>query len=202
MSTDPSATSVVGGFFLRVLLWLVPLLAAWYWAREWLSLPVAWVAEQAMRGFFSYWVTGSELEGTTQTLLTALEVRAPDGRVGELAPTANILSYAYGTPFAAALLLAVDRQGWWWKLPLAGLALIPFQATSVCFTWLMQVAVLAAPETAAQTGFDAWDMNFFAAGYQLGFLLLPTLMPVLIWFALDRRVVAALLIESALERDD
>ncbi len=196
------SASVVGGFFLRVLLWLVPLLAAWYWAREWLAVPVAWVAEQVMRGVFSYWVTGSELEGTTQTLLTALEIRAPDGRVGDLTPTANILSYAYGTPFAAALLLAVDLRGWWWKLPLAALALIPFQALSVCFTWLMQVAVLTGPQTAAQTGFDVWDTNFFAAGYQLGYLLLPTLVPVLVWLALDRRVVAALLIESALERDD
>ncbi|MCB1955779.1 MAG: hypothetical protein KDG55_08885 [Rhodocyclaceae bacterium] len=196
------SASVVGGFFVRVLLWLVPLLAAWYGAREWLAAPVAWTAEQFMRGFFSYWVTGSELDGTTQTLLTALEIRQPDGRVGDLAPTASILSYAYGTPFVAALLLAVDVKGWWWKLPLATLALIPFQAISVCFTWLMQVAVLAGPQTAHQTGFGAWQQNFFAAGYQLGFLLLPTLMPVLIWLALDRRVVAALLIESALEGDD
>lgn len=196
------SASVIGGFFLRTLLWLVPLLAAWYAAREWLAVPVAWLAEQAMRGFFGYWVTGSTLEGATQTLSTALEVRSPDGRIGELAPTASILSYAYGTPFAAALLLAVEVRNSWWKVPLVVLALMPFQAASVCFTWLMQVAVLAGEQTASQTGFDAWDRNFFAAAYQLGFLLLPTLMPVLLWLALDRRLIAAVLIESAMAADE
>jgi len=90
-------------------------------------------------------------------------------------------------------------RGWWWKIPLAALALMPFQALSVCFTWLMQVAVLAGEQTAGQTGFGAWQRNLFAAGYQLGFLLLPTLMPVLVWLALDRRLIAAVLIESAVD---
>jgi len=74
--------SVIGGFFLRSLLWLLPLLpllALWYWAREWLATPVAWLAEQAMRAMFGCWVTGSELDGPTQSLLTALQVRSPDG---------------------------------------------------------------------------------------------------------------------------
>lgn len=189
--------SVVTGFFLRTLAWLVPLLALWYAAREWMALPPAWLAEQVMRGFFHYWVTGSEIDGTTQTLLTALTVRAPDGRIGELLPTANILTYAYGTPLAAALLLASRLQGWWWKIPLAALALVPFQAASVCCTWLMQIAVLAGTDTASQTGFSAWQANLFAAGYQLGFLLLPTLMPVLAWLALDRSLVAKVMLEGA-----
>ena len=40
--------------------------------------------------------------------------------------------------------------------------------------------------------------NLIAAGYQFGFLILPTLVPVLLWLAFDRRVLASAMIEGAL----
>ena len=190
--------SLIGSFFLRVLTWLIPLLLLWYVGRHWMVKPPAWVAEKAMLGFFHYWVTGSEMDGTTQTLLSELHVHSPDGRVGELTPTVNILSYAYGTPLALALLLATRLRGFWWKVPSAIVMLIPFQAASICFTWLMQVAVLAGAETTSQTGFSALQVNLIAAAYQLGFLLLPTLIPVLVWLSLDRSLIAAIMIDGAL----
>ncbi|MCB1914477.1 MAG: hypothetical protein KDG52_01970 [Rhodocyclaceae bacterium] len=192
------SASLVTGFFLRTLVWLALALPLWAQAGPWFALPPAWLAEQMMRGGFEYWVLGSELEGTTQTLLTALTVRSPDGRIGELLPSAEILSYAYGTPLACALLMASRPTGWWWRLPLAMTLLVPFQAAGVCLTWLMQVAVIAGSDTAAQTGFGLWQTNAIAAGYQFGYLILPTLVPTLVWLSLDRSFVAKVVLEGAL----
>ena len=192
------STSLITGFFLRTLAWLAVMLPLWATAGPWFAEPPAWLAEQLMRAGFDYWVVGTELDGTIQTLVTAIGVRSPDGRIGDLLPTAHILSYAYGTPLAAALLLAGRVRGRWWRLPLAALALVPFQAASICLTWLMQVAVIAGNQTSSQTGFTAWQVNAIAAGYQLGYLVLPTLVPVLVWLGLDRSIVAKVALEGAL----
>ena len=190
--------SVISGFFLRALLWLIPCLALWYGARDYVAIVPAWVAKEVMKALFPFWVHGAELHGTTQVLITGLSVHSPGGQVGELAPEANVLTYAYGMPLLAALFLAVRSKGLWWKIPLGVVALLPFQAWGVCFTWLLQVGVQAADATQTQTRFDAFDTNLIAAGYQIGFLLLPTLAPILIWLALDHRLVQQVLIEGAL----
>lgn len=191
-------TTSLRAFSISALLWLGVTLAIWYPLRQWMLLPAGWVAKQIMTTAFPAWVAGAEIEGSTQVLLTHLRVWAGSGRVGELAPEAQGLVYAYGAPLLAALLLASRTRGLWWKLPAGLLALVPFQAWSICFAWLMQVAAIAGNETRDQTGFGPWATNFIAAGYQFGFLILPTLVPVLVWFAFERRVLAEALIEGAL----
>ena len=189
------------GFFATALLWLLVALAVWYALRHWLVLPPAWLAGKAMAAAFPGWVTGVQLDGNTQVLLTTLRVWSADNRVGELAPEVNGLVYAYGAPLLAALLLASRPRRWWWKLPAGLLVLLPFQAWGICFTWLLQVAVVAGEQTRIQTRFGPWEVNLIAAGYQLGFLILPTLVPVLLWLAFDRRVLAGAMIEGALAGD-
>ena len=189
--------SVINGFFLRALLWLLPMLALWYLARGYIALAPAWVADVAMTQLFPFWAHGTELHGTMQVLLTGLKVRQ-GLQVGELTAEANVLTYAYGMPLLAALFLAVRSKGLWWKIPLGTVILLPFQAWGICFTWLLQIAVQAGEATRTQTRFDALDVNLIGAGYQLGFLLLPTLAPVLIWLALDHRLIHQVLVEGAL----
>lgn len=188
----------IPAFVIRALLWLLPVLGLWYLLRVYAVLPATWLAELAMKIAFPYWVLGSELDGTTQTLLTQLQIRGAQGARGELTPTAEVLVYAYGLPLLVTLLLASRARSLWWKLPAGYLALLPLQAWGVCFTWLMQVAVLAGADTARQTHLGPFATNLIGAGYQFGFLVMPTLAPVLLWLALDRRVMAAALMEGAL----
>lgn len=192
------SSSVISGFFLRALLWLIPSLTLWYMAREYVAIAPAWLAEAVMKAVFPFWAQGSELHGTQQVLLTGLTVRMPGGQMADVTPEANVLTYAYGIPLLAALFLAVRAKGWWWKIPLGSLGLVPFQAWGVCFTWLMQVAIQAGEATRSQTRFDTFDASVIGAAYQIGFLLLPTLAPILIWLALDRRLIQQVLVEGAL----
>ncbi|RZJ06817.1 MAG: hypothetical protein EOO54_24090, partial [Haliea sp.] len=182
--------STLRGFFVSALLWLLVALALWYPLRHWMVLAPAWLAQEVMTTVFPRWATGAQLEGGTQVLLTTLRVWSADNRVGELAPEVNGLVYVYGAPLLAALLLASRPRGWWWKLPVGLLALIPFQAWGICLHWLLQVAVVMGEHTRGQTRFGALATNLIAAGYQFGFLILPTLAPVLLWLGFDRRVLA------------
>lgn len=184
--------SPIAGFFLRAVLMLVPALGLWFWLREQLVVPVAWLAERAMGLFFSDWVRGSELTGVTQTLLTSLRIPHASGRLAELTPEAHLLTYCYGLPLLVALLLAARGQGLWWKLPLGALLLLPFQAWGVCFSWLVAIAFHAREATQATTQFSLLQLNLIGLGYQVGALLLPTLVPVLLWLSLDRSFIASL----------
>lgn len=198
MAYTASKARTLQGFFGAAILWLLVALAIWYPLRHWMVLPAAWLAEEVMIAIFPRWVTGAQLEGGKQVLVTTLRVWSADNRVGELAPEVNGLVYCYGAPLLAALLLAARTPRWWWKLPAGMLALVPFQAWGICFTWLLQVAVTAGEQTRSQTRFGAWETNLTALGYQFGFLILPTLVPVLLWLAFDRRVLARAMIEGAL----
>jgi hypothetical protein len=194
--------ATLGGFFARALFWLLVALAVWYPLRHWMVLAPAWLAGEVMTAAFPRWASGAQPGGGPQVLLTTLRVWSADNRLGELAPEVNGLAYAYGAPLLAALLLASRTPRWWWKLPAGLLALVPFQAWGICFTWLLQVAVVAGEQTRGQTRFGAWETNLIAAGYQFGFLILPTLVPVLLWLAFDRRVLAGAMIEGALAGSD
>lgn len=192
-------SSVIGGFFARALLYLVPTLALWYWARHYVVMPVAWLAEAFMRYFFPGWVSGSELEGITQTLITRLAVPQAAGRLSDLTPEVSVLTFCYGLPLLLALLLAARAKGLWWKMPVCAIGLLPFQAWGVCFSWLVQVAVTSGPYTRTTTYFTEWDANLIGLGYQLGFLLWPTLVPMLMWLYLERRFVVTVAVEGSME---
>ena len=191
--------SVIGGFFVRALLWLVPALALWYWARDYVVMPVAWLAENLMRYFFPGWVSGSELSGISQTLLTRLTVPSVSGQIAELTFEVSVLTYCYGLPLLLALFLAVRAKGLWWKFPVCAVGLLPFQAWGVCFAWLLQVAVQSGPNTRSITYFTDWDVNLIGLGNQIGFLLLPTLVPMLMWLYLERSFVVTVAVEGSME---
>jgi hypothetical protein len=192
------AAGTLGGFFGRALFWLLVALAVWYPLRHWMVLAPGWLGGEVMKAAFPRWVTGVQFDGGTQVLLTTLRVWSADNRLGDLAPEARGLSYAYGAPLLVALLLASRARRWWWKAPAGLLALVPVQAWGICSSWLLQVAVLSGEQTRTQTRFGPLETNLIAAGYQFGFLILPTLVPVLLWLAFDRRVLAGAMIEGAL----
>lgn len=195
----PPAFSIIGGFFVRALLWLAPALTLWYLAREWVVVPVAWLSETVMRHTFPLWVTGSELEGNVQLLLTSIRV-VQGGQVDELTPEVRILSYCYGLPLFVALLLAARARGLWWKLPLGAVVLLPFQTWGVCFGWLVDIAIHMRDLTLATTRFSDFETNLIGIGYQLGYLLLPVLAPLLLWLHLERRFITLIAVDGAMEQ--
>jgi len=185
----------VSRFFLRALLWFALALAVWYLLRSAFTAPVAWLAGWTMRLFFP-WVAGAELEEGRAVLVTTLRVFQQGRGVGELAPDVNPMSYCYGTPLLAALLLAARARHALRKIAIGMVALLPFQVWGVCFAWLVQLISSTALQT--QTRLGAFELNLIAAGYQLGFLILPTLAPVALWLAMDRDLVRRFLAEDAL----
>lgn len=198
--------SLLAGFLLKSTLWLVLCLIAWFFLGAYFTIPVEWLSRAAAHLFLGSYVEGVERSGTLLQLLTTLQLHnvpgAPPGTVGMLTPEVNLLSYGYSTPLLTALFLATFAQNTPVKILLGWLFLLPFQTASVFFTWLRQIAIDAGPDIVSQLAFSVFSRNLIALVYQFGTLVLPTLVPVLIWLFLDGKLMPALLLGAYLEEAD
>jgi hypothetical protein len=84
------------------------------------------------------------------------------------------------------------------KLLLGTVALIPVQAWGLCFQWLKDVAIVGGVQAAQYTHFKGWQLDAIAYGYQLGFLVLTPLTPMLLWLSMNRPFMARMWVEMSL----
>ena len=193
--------TLIGRFLLLAIVWLALLLPLWYWAARWLAAPPIWLAGTLMQAFFP-WVDGYEQEGVKAVLHTLVQVRmqGPRGEVfGELAPEVNYPTYGYGLVLLWAMLLASRTERWWWKGLAGSVLLVPVQAWGICFQWLRDVVLLSGASGATYLQYPRWAAEAIAYGYQFGFLMLTPVAPIMLWLLFNKRFVAALWLEAALE---
>lgn len=189
--------SVVGGFLLRSALWFVPALALWWAAREWAVGPVVWLAGAVMDASFA-WADGAQQDGLEALLFTRIGLGHQNGVQGTVVLSVNALKYCFGLPLLAALLLASRAQRFGLKLLLGAILLVPFQAWGVSFSWLVELSVHLGSISDAVTRFNDVHRNVFALGSQLGFLLFPSLAPVLVWAWMERSFIATVMVDGSL----
>jgi len=193
--------TLIGRFLLLSILWLIVLLPLWYVLARWFAAPAIWLAGAVMKASFA-WVEGWHQEGVKAVLHTLVQVRMKGAQgdvLGELAPEANYPTYGYGLVLLWAMLLASRTERWWLKGLIGSVILIPVQAWGISFQWLRDVVLLSGPYGAAYLKYSPLARNAVAYGYQFGFLMLPPVTPILLWLAFNKRFVAALWLEAALE---
>ncbi|MDO5288962.1 MAG: exosortase H-associated membrane protein [Pseudomonadota bacterium] len=197
-------TSLLLRFLGLSVLWLAVLLPAWYWAAKWFAAPPIWLAGTVMKGLFA-WVDGFGQEGVNAVLHTLVQVRmkGPTGAdvLGELTPEVPYPIYGYGLVLLWAMLLASRTERWWLKGLAGSVLLVPAQAWGICFQWLRDVVLLSGPSGAAYLQYPRWAVELIAYGYQFGFLMLTPVAPIMLWLLFNKRFVAALWLEAALEED-
>ena len=194
-------TTLIGRFLLLSILWLIVLLPLWYVLARWFAAPAIWLAGAVMKLSFS-WVDGWHQDGVTAVLHTLVQVRmkGPQGdMLGELAPEVSYPTYGYGLVLLWAMLLASRTERWWLKGLIGSVLLVPVQAWGIGFQWLRDVVLLSGPYGAAYLKYSPLAQNAVAYGYQFGFLMLPPVTPIVLWLAFNKRFVAALWLEAALE---
>lgn len=174
-------------FLGRVLLWLVPAFAAWYLLAPWLSSAVGWLAFHFISAFQPNLVTDWTHADHLVTFGTTIKVRADGNRPALLLLDVRVLSYTWSVALFLALSLATRARAWTMA---AGIALLmPIHAWGVAFDFLMQAGIRLSGEAALQTGLSAGQREFIALGYQLGALIFPSLVPVMLWAGFNRQLL-------------
>lgn len=122
-------------------------------------------------------------------------------RFGLIEPTVNPMVYGYALPLFAGLVLATPLR---WRQRFAQLAVgIPLiwiaQAFGVVSESLKTVVIDTGPvgvEAAARAGLS---LNLIALCYQFGYLILPSLVPAVLWIVCNRTFIELLIRRDSAE---
>lgn len=182
----------VPAFVLRTLAILLPAFAVWYFAAPILVAPAVWLVQAVAHLGFADLVQRVEQAATVATFVTPLHAATPGIAAGVVTVDVNLLLYSFGLPLFAALTLAAQEPAWKRHLAVGYAAMLPFVAWGVLADFLKDVAITAGPAVASQTGFVAWQREAIAFAYQLGSLILPAVVPAVLWVGLHTRFVGAL----------
>jgi hypothetical protein len=178
-------------FVLHTFLWLPPCFAAWYFSAMYHAAVAGRLARAYVDLLASGIVSALEQPGLDLVFVTTLKLHPAPGQTALLVPEVNPLLYTYGLAFFLALMLAERAR--WWKIFLGLLVLLPFQSWGIAFDFLAQVGVQLGPEISAQAGLSGWRAEAIALGYQIGILIFPSLVPVVLWALFNRSFIEKLL---------
>jgi hypothetical protein len=178
----------IATFVLRTALWLAPCFAAWYLAARFHGIAAGEAARALVLVLKPGLVSALERQGSDLVFVTTLLVHPAPGETGVLVTEVNPLLYTYGLPLFVALMLAARASGW--KIVAGAALLLPLQAWGIAFDFLAQVGIRAGPAVSAQAGLAGWPSEAVALAYQAGSLLFPALVPVLLWGAFNRPLIA------------
>ena len=176
----------VARFVLKAIAWLPLAFAVWYFTAPVLLWPAKLLAQGVARVGLPDLVTSIEQTGATYTFATTLKPGAALAASGTITVDVNALLYAFGLPLFVALVLAAREPGWPRKLALGYAVIIPFVTWGVLADFLKNVAITASPLVASQTGFAAWQRELIAFAFQFGSLILPTVVPAVVWVVTHR----------------
>ncbi len=184
-------------FALLAFVGIVVLTTVWTKLSPWISYPVAVISKHGMEDLASGWVKQVQIAPGKIEVDTNVGVANAQtgGRWVEISIDGDPGRYAYGFPIFLALLLAAWRKGRVWRAIVGYIVLLPFQAFSISTSLLMQM-VLATNLDLRLLKISQGQLEGLAYGFQLGSLVLPTLVPFLLWLWLDRQFVNDVLVEA------
>lgn len=180
-------------FFLQAMLWLPLGFALWFYVAGAMVYPTQLVAG---------WLLPAMLPDSYATVFQEsfmLYVESVplifDGRAGVVTVDVNVMLYGYGLPIAFGLIMSTPLSGSQRarQLLIAVAACLAVQTFGACADALQQAAYGQGPELRATLPQSAWFMNAIAAAYQLGYLVFPAIMPIVIWFGLNRAFIEQLI---------
>jgi hypothetical protein len=186
-----SKTPSIRRFVVHTFLWLPPCFALWYLIAPYHAAIAASFADIFVAVFKSGLVSRLEYPGSSVVFVTTIAVPAAPGQARFLAIEVNTLLYTYGLALFLALMLAARAP--WRRLLLGAVALVPFQSWGIAFDFLAHVGVKLGPEISAQAGLLGWRAETIALCYQVGTLILPSLIPVVAWALSNTGFLAKLL---------
>jgi hypothetical protein len=206
-------------FLLAALLWLPLTFFLWFWFAAPLVWPVIQMAKLALLHawpqLFAGVSQGADLldahgrvlghpgylmQLSTSVLVNAAPAGAP-ALFGVIEPSVNPMIYGYALPLFVGLVMATPLSP---RRRLAQCAIgVPLiwvaQAFGVVSESLKAVAIDSGALGAQAAQRAGLSLNLIALCYQFGYLILPSLLPALLWIAANRRFIEALTRREAVE---
>jgi hypothetical protein len=188
--TEPRAGGVLA-LLARIFAWSVLLFPLWYLAAKPVSVAVASGAVVLVKAATP--VERARVRWVEQRIVYEVELdgattyrnRLPPGAIFEL--SSNPLRQTFGLPFFLALLLASRPPRAVRRALLGMVVLSALAALGVASEVAVDLGTIVDPAGAALVAFGSVAATLWALGFQLGTLVFPTVVPVMLWVAMDPR---------------
>ncbi|MBK8453200.1 MAG: exosortase H-associated membrane protein [Thiofilum sp.] len=184
-------TQIISHFIIKVLGYLVLTFALWYYLATWHLAPLVALAHVMMSAWLPDFIMWVKLQGTTVIVATqygfdvaGLLVTPPSLEAAGF--TLNPLSFGYGLPLFSALLLATPVSDKGLRLVVGSLILMGLQLLSLLVSILKALTFELDPALQQALQWSTWQLDMIALTYQIGFLLLPMIAPLIIWALLSQ----------------
>ena len=176
-------------FFLEVLLWLPVMFAAWYYVAPVLNAPVGWLLEGLTSLLLDPWVETIEQHDREFEVITRLEL-VPTQPGAVFAFNLNPLLYGYGLPLLAGLCFASPDtfKNRLLKVALGWLVIALLAQLAGLYIEVIKVLVYhTSREISLQVINTTWIRDLLALSFQFTTLILPVILPVILWLFLYRK---------------
>ncbi len=186
--------SPVTRFAWRVVFWLPICFAIWYYMAGVIALPVNLLTDWLMTGLFPDLIREVTPNRHFLDIVCAFTPPAqpglivPEGQVAELVFSINSLIYGYSIPLYSALILASpgDEMQKWFRWIIGFLVLSLIQVWGISFDILKTMLFGMGREVNQLLNFSQMQKEGVALGYQLGYLVLPAVTPLILWIGFHR----------------
>ena len=183
--TSPTGARGVFAFALRAIAFGAVLFALWYVAARPISFAVAWGAARIVQG-------AAPVENASARSSAAGQVSIAAGLEGmEIEIPVDPRKQTFGLPFFIALLLASRPPRFARRAALGAAILLGLAACGVASEVAITLGTLAGPSGAPPVRFGTLAATSWALGFQLGTLIIPTVVPTMLWVAMDPRALRA-----------
>jgi|GEM_PF-3145509 len=176
--------SPIYAFVLAVLVWLPPLYAVWYLAAPYHLAPSVMVVDQVFTWLWPEVIRKIGLVGHQVLVITGLVSGGNQG--ASLALELTPLQYSYSYVLFAGLVLATPSSSKFERLMFGFLILFVAQLWSLGFDVLKALVFDVGKPFEAHAAFSQYQREIVALGYQFGKLMLPAILPVIIWVGMHQ----------------
>ena len=187
-------TMRLGELLLLAFLWMLFGFMLWYYLSAFHGIPVRMVADVLLNstlGDSFYNIIPNPDRHYLFQVQTQIPFRFPDGTTEPLGFIINPLVYGYGLPLLFGLLMASNAPLWRKLLTLLGgyFAVMVVQIWGVYWQALKMLSFNFGPQVAQLVTEAGVSQTAIALAYQLGVLIFPPLIPVIIWVLASWREV-------------
>lgn len=181
-------------FALLALLGIVGFSLLLIYVGSYITIPAAYLTKWILEDFARSWVNFVSIENGLLALNSSLEImnEQTGWRRGELIIEESYSRYGYGLSVFFSLVLAISRKNVFTRILKGYIALIPMQAFSLTFYFLLQLCVAVNMDLSVLR-MSEFAFNVLIYFYQFGALIMPVLAPVIIWLYIDRDLIKQLM---------
>ncbi len=178
-------------FVLIVALWMPLGFFVWFFLRSLFVAPVYLLTSALLTGMMPAVFAEVEVTQHLLTIVTRLQQTLAGGARGVLELTVNPMVYGYGLPLLASLVAATPLSGKRRLLQiLVGAVVVSaIQVWGSIWEALKLVAFETGPAGRAAIDDSGLSADGIAIAYQLGTLILPALVPVMLWVLMNRTFI-------------